>query len=181
MSECGESGGSSGDSTCLITNSLIKVISLNSSSNQGRFGSSGFSFGKCLDSSCAKFLNVYNILNDYAIETNSNLANVSMSNFVRFDFDVNLACIWMETDNLFTFTSCCFYETNNVVFSAHGRECELVLCLSDDETIPATKTTLTLFEFPIDLSCKTNIETSLNHNLHIHIRLSSLFFAIIFS
>ena len=157
ISECGPIGNPSGDSSFRSTYSKVQLKLLNSSSNQGSTGSSAFSFNSCLSGSNGSFLNVYDVRDEFAIEVSADqgLVPISLSNFVKFNPDLNSNVIWMRKEGLFEFKSCCFYETNGVSFSASDRKCTLTDCVSDSSEITSpTITSLTLFPINFDFSCE---------------------------
>ena len=121
----------SGDSVFLLKNTDNKISFINSTSNSGTGGSGSIALYAKTTASYAKYLNTIDSRDSFAIESWASKYTVTKSNFVHFDKNINLGIVWMYQANLLKFEECCFFETNDVIFSYHQYTCEVISCYSD--------------------------------------------------
>ena len=128
---CGISKDKCSDSSMKFEYSLIKINSINASSNYGYYGSSFCSFRSGKTNSYMEYSNCYRVYDNYAIESSINDLRIDKCNFIYFNKTFNTAILWMNDNNKFKFVECSFFETDDVQLSANDIECEFENCFSN--------------------------------------------------
>ena len=148
------------DSSIKLVQTSAKCTNLNFTSNHGSGGASGLAIWQTNTDSFVSYINVYDVLDCYSMEAHLNHYQITLSNFVKYNPNLNINVVWMSHENLLTFNNCCFFETNGVGFSYGNLNVVITNCIMGEENPSFTyASSKTLKEIILDLKCQPILRT----------------------
>ena len=168
---CSDSNDARSDSAIrsLSTNTTVK--NYNASHNSGVGGASSISIHLSPVGSSVSYTNVYDVLDNCAIESWSSCYTVKFSNFIKFNPRYNKGIVAQKEANSFTFIQCSFFETDTLSITAYSESALSIIDCYSDRLLPSiTQTTeFTTISIDFDIHCN-NISIqrpSKTGNMHI--------------